>query len=688
MRRPRLQGRTIAVLAVSALALVMVAGNIWAQNGSQDSWGRTRTQQQSQQNQQYQQDLRTQQQDSQYQQRDQQSQQQGRMQQQTYRPRLVQANDLIGQDVQDRQGQTLGQIDDIVLNASLDKVSYVALQRGGVLGIGAEMYAIPWSALQIDASNNEIQQITVDIAEQELEQAQGFSSNNWPDQGNQQWEQQDQFQQEQFGFEEQDQFQQQQRQQQQRQQGQFQQQQDPNTPPRSATRRNGMNGRQDANTQSRLQSQSSRNGQQSQMDQQYGYEDEETADANQDRRQDQEHRKDQDRRRDQEHRQDPNAQSRIQTNQRDQMDQQYGYEGQEDWADESEWNAQTQRNQQRPTAQQRSRQQNQYNQQQTQQDWRSDSRSPQPDMSRQQQYGRQQTGQQQTRQQQLTREQFSFRRATELIGMDVQGSDQQNLGEIEDIVIDLREGRPVYSFVSYGGTLGVGQRMAVVPWQSLDIQPDEEIALLDADAQALQAVSFREGSPPDLTRMANAQRVHTQFNEQPYWETYGYEGNGLRRQPRQQSQQDRMQPGAQRGQQFDTQAQQRTYRGEILSVGTARSEQESDKSLRLRVRTDQGQTFVVHAGSREDARQQGICLYPGDQIQFQGSMATIGGHNVIKASQLKIQDKTLNLRDQQSNTQWDTQSQQRRQQGTQRNQQQDQQSQQRQNQGRNSMQNR
>ncbi|HTD18458.1 MAG TPA: PRC-barrel domain-containing protein, partial [Ktedonobacteraceae bacterium] len=50
------------------------------------------------------------------------------------------------------------------------------------------------------------------------------------------------------------------------------------------------------------------------------------------------------------------------------------------------------------------------------------------------------------------------------IGADVENPQGQNLGDIKDMVIDRASGRIAYAVVSFGGFLGMGEKLFAVPW--------------------------------------------------------------------------------------------------------------------------------------------------------------------------------------------------------------------------------
>jgi sporulation protein YlmC with PRC-barrel domain len=93
------------------------------------------------------------------------------------------AKQLIGEPVKNKQGQTLGTIYDLVLTPDLDQVSYVALSRGGLFGIGRNLYAVPWSSLELSAAGTYI----VPVSEEEFTHWRGFRTSAWPNDVHRDW---------------------------------------------------------------------------------------------------------------------------------------------------------------------------------------------------------------------------------------------------------------------------------------------------------------------------------------------------------------------------------------------------------------------------------------------------------------------------------------------------------------------
>lgn len=99
-------------------------------------------------------------------------------------PRLMGACTLVGSDVYNQHDEDLGDIKEIMLDTQSGNVRYAVLCFGGFLGMGEKLFAVPWSALKLDALNK---RFVLNVDKDRLETAPGFDKDNWPDMANQEW---------------------------------------------------------------------------------------------------------------------------------------------------------------------------------------------------------------------------------------------------------------------------------------------------------------------------------------------------------------------------------------------------------------------------------------------------------------------------------------------------------------------
>ena len=72
----------------------------------------------------------------------------------------------------------------------------------------------------------------------------------------------------------------------------------------------------------------------------------------------------------------------------------------------------------------------------------------------------------------------------DLIGMKVTTPDDKRVGEIDQLVVNMNDGKVSHVIVGTGGLLGVGERHVVVPWSQVKIHHDgrtrkDNVAVID-----------------------------------------------------------------------------------------------------------------------------------------------------------------------------------------------------------------
>src|SRR5580700_10912270 len=118
----------------------------------------------------------------------------------------------------------------------------------------------------------------------------------------------------------------------------------------------------------------------------------------------------------------------------------------------------------------------------------------------------------------------SYRRvlaASTLEGDSVRNSAGEDLGKVDEIMIDLPSGRVAYAVLSFGGVLRMGNKLFAVPWSALRIDQDEKCFILDVDKRTLEtAPGFDKDSWPDMADLTWATGVFSHYGATPYWEEH------------------------------------------------------------------------------------------------------------------------------------------------------------------------
>lgn len=87
-----------------------------------------------------------------------------------------------------------------------------------------------------------------------------------------------------------------------------------------------------------------------------------------------------------------------------------------------------------------------------------------------------------------------------LTGDAVRNAAGEDLGEIEDIMIDLDTGRIAYAVLSFGGILGMGDKLFAIPWEALQLAREEHKFILNVSKDMLEkAPGFDKDNWPDTS---------------------------------------------------------------------------------------------------------------------------------------------------------------------------------------------
>ena len=89
------------------------------------------------------------------------------------------------------------------------------------------------------------------------------------------------------------------------------------------------------------------------------------------------------------------------------------------------------------------------------------------------------------------------------IGANIRTPQDQELGEIEDLVLDPARQTIAYVLASRGGFLGLGGELVAVRWSDLRATTDHEIYVLDASPEAFAAAPKVERGSFDQTSADN-----------------------------------------------------------------------------------------------------------------------------------------------------------------------------------------
>jgi len=118
-----------------------------------------------------------------------------------------------------------------------------------------------------------------------------------------------------------------------------------------------------------------------------------------------------------------------------------------------------------------------------------------------------------------TRKRVRVLTAAALVGDRVRNSQGEDLGRIEEIMIDLATGRVAYAVLSFGGFIGIGDKLFAVPWNALRVDEGECEFVLEVDRGTLEnAPGFDKNNWPDMADGTFEHNIHAHYGRTPYWQ--------------------------------------------------------------------------------------------------------------------------------------------------------------------------
>jgi sporulation protein YlmC with PRC-barrel domain len=100
--------------------------------------------------------------------------------------------------------------------------------------------------------------------------------------------------------------------------------------------------------------------------------------------------------------------------------------------------------------------------------------------------------------------------ADTLIGNDVYNAKEVNIGSIKEIMLDMRTGAVGYAVLSFGGFLGMGEKLFAVPWSALSLDTTKKRFILNVEKERLKdAPGFDTDHWPNMVDDSWANEVHS-----------------------------------------------------------------------------------------------------------------------------------------------------------------------------------
>jgi sporulation protein YlmC with PRC-barrel domain len=110
-------------------------------------------------------------------------------------------------------------------------------------------------------------------------------------------------------------------------------------------------------------------------------------------------------------------------------------------------------------------------------------------------------------------------KASSIIGTDVVNLKGDGIGDVKEVVIDPRTGRVAYAVVSFGGFLGMGEKLFAIPFSSFKYDITTNKYVLDVSKERLKAApGFDADHWPAMSDEKWNRDVYKYYERPPYWE--------------------------------------------------------------------------------------------------------------------------------------------------------------------------
>lgn len=238
---------------------------------------------------------------------------------------------------------------------------------------------------------------------------------------------------------------------------------------------------------------------------------------------------------------------------------------------------------------------------------------------------------------------FTHRRLGQLIGMNVVDTRHKKLADVEDFIVDGTVAAVDGVLLSFGGTLGMGEQLALVPADALTLDHRLEVFVFPCTQAELAGMALKDGKLPALNgqgwltsgreHCAKIAKAHAPSN-----------GNGTVVEAS-------VAKYASYVDSYDR-TKLETIQGTITTLGSVRIGDGNELRTRFRVRCKDGREVVVFAAPSSFVDQQSLALRHGTVVEVTGSPTTHGTQTVLVAGTIKVDGKTATLRDDQGRAAW------------------------------------
>jgi hypothetical protein len=106
--------------------------------------------------------------------------------------------------------------------------------------------------------------------------------------------------------------------------------------------------------------------------------------------------------------------------------------------------------------------------------------------------------------------------SNEVVGVKVENPIGEDLGKVEAIMLDKMSGQAVYVVLSFGGFLGMGDKLFAMPWHIFSYSPTKEKFIISLDQEKLKnSPGFDKDHWPDMSSTTWNTSIKDYYGDSP-----------------------------------------------------------------------------------------------------------------------------------------------------------------------------
>lgn len=107
----------------------------------------------------------------------------------------------------------------------------------------------------------------------------------------------------------------------------------------------------------------------------------------------------------------------------------------------------------------------------------------------------------------------------EVIGVKVANENNEDLGEVYEIMLDKVSGQVAYIVLQTGTFLGLGGKLIALPWNAIHYNDEDKCFILNVDKEKIKnAPGFDEDNWPDMSDRQWGESTSRYYGAKSYWE--------------------------------------------------------------------------------------------------------------------------------------------------------------------------